>query len=157
MKRPGSWQIAAAATLVVALFAAFAASRLPARAPYAGQPPLRTGTYILGGHELTLEIASSAEEQEKGLSDRLALAPNAGMIFPQNFPGRPGFWMKGMRFPLDFIYVRDGKAVEIKKDIRPTLLSPPFFPTAEVDAVIEVNAGWVAEHGVRVGDGFSPI
>jgi len=115
---------------------------------------LQQETVIINNSKLALEIAATPEEQVRGLGGRDSLLPDSGMIFPFVHPGKPGFWMKDMRFALDFIYVRGNKIVEFKEAVKPALVPTLFFPAEDVDAVIEVNAGWVAAHGIRVGDIF---
>jgi len=53
-----------------------------------------------------------------------------------------------MHFPLDFIYFNGGRVVELKENVSNTDLTP-FAPNEPVDAVLEVNAGYVAAHGTR--------
>lgn len=104
------------------------------------------------GSRVSVEVASTPSQQELGLSYRESLAPDAGMLFSFDVPARPAFWMKGMNFPLDFIYMRRGIVVELKESVPNAIIPAPFFSNEEVDAVLEVNAGWVKAHGVKVGD-----
>jgi len=106
----------------------------------------------INGTSLFLEKAITSDEQAKGLSGRTSLPPDGGMFFPFDPPKRAGFWMKDMVIPLDFIYVYKGDVVEVKEDVQPALVPLPFFPETNVDAVIEVNAGWVKTHNIKVGD-----
>ena len=115
-------------------------------------PGLPLEKLTIGNSKLTVEIASTAVEQEQGLSGRTALAADSGMLFPFSVPARPGFWMPNMNFPLDFIYIHQNQVVEIKENIRPAALPVPFYPAQDIDAVLEVNAGWVSAHGVKAGD-----
>ena len=78
-----------------------------------------------------------------------------GMLFPYDHKEQFEFWMKGMTFPLDFIWI-DGKTVaDITEnvqppsgDVRPTIVKP----MVAVDKILEVNAGTVARIGINVGD-----
>jgi uncharacterized membrane protein (UPF0127 family) len=137
---------AALATCASALFFLFAGSG------GSGQPALPTREISLGGIAVTAEIAADAEEQRRGLSGRRGLAPDAGMLFPVYPPARPDFWMKEMNFPLDFIYLSGGRVVEIKENILPASFPGFFRPAEDVDAVLEMSAGWAAARSVRVGD-----
>lgn len=103
-----------------------------------------------------VEIADSEPERSKGLSNRKSLADNRGMLFLYQVPGKYSFWMKDMLFPLDFIWIRESKIVGISinvpnptsSDAAPVMLNQ----TREFDAVLEVNAGFVQENGIKVGD-----
>jgi hypothetical protein len=112
---------------------------------------LETRSIMVGTAKLTVEVAATSAEQEQGLSDRPSLPADAGMIFPMSPPSQPPFWMPRMHFPLDFIYFNGGRVVELKENVSNTDLTP-FAPNEPVDAVLEVNAGYVAAHGIKVGD-----
>lgn len=109
----------------------------------------------VGGNQLMVEIRDDEKERALGLSYRESLPPNQGMVFVFASPGRYGFWMKGMRFPLDMIWVRAGKVVDISTMV-PNPLNDEAVPVtrtprSEVDMVIEVNGGWVRERQVEIG------
>ncbi len=114
-------------------------------------PGLKTQPLAIVGAKLSVEVAVTGAEQGQGLSDRPSLAPDAGMLFPFSPPARPPFWMLRMHFPLDFIYLNGGRVVELKANVSHTSLKP-FAPQQPVDAVLEVNAGYIASHGIKVGD-----
>ena len=120
-------------------------------APVSYNSDLETRTITVGSAKLSVEVPATAAEQQQGLSDRPSLAPNSGMIFPMSPPSQPPFWMPRMNFPLDFIYLNGGRVVELKENVSNTDLTP-FAPNEPVDAVLEVNAGYIAAHGIRVGD-----
>lgn len=105
--------------------------------------------------KLQVEVARTAKERAQGLSNRNFLPANQGMIFIFDRAGEYTFWMKGMRFPLDFMWIANGKVVEVTTNVEaPTAEnSVPITvkPKVPVTSVIEVNAGWVAESGVEVG------
>jgi hypothetical protein len=112
---------------------------------------MKTVTVHVGGAAVQAEVADTPEAREKGLSGRTALALNVGMLFVFDGPGRTGFWMKGMRFPLDFIYLKDDAVVDLRENVVVPSIPSPFFPSTDFDAVLEMNAGWVAAQGIRVG------
>lgn len=129
-------------------------------APTSNNPPtqeLKKGTVHIGNKSFPVEIADNDDTREQGLSDREILAADAGMIFIFPQPGPHGFWMKNTNFPLDFIWVRDGKVTEISSDV-PTQLGVTerelkvYKPKEPIDWMIEVNAGFAAKKGINVGD-----
>jgi uncharacterized membrane protein (UPF0127 family) len=69
----------------------------------------------------------------------------------------PVFWMRGMNFPLDVIWINKGKVVAVSENIQPepgkkdnelTLYPAPVA----IDMVLEVGAGFVQKNNVKVGD-----
>ena len=71
----------------------------------------------VGQAEVRVEVAVTAEQKSRGLAGRENLAEGEGMMFVFDQPGQYGFWMKGMKFPLDFVWIADNKVVEITEDI----------------------------------------
>ena len=113
----------------------------------------------VGEAVFAVEIARTPQERARGLGERDSLPGSSGMLFVFESGRAPTFWMKGMRFPLDFIWVgQDCRIVDVLRDV-PT--PPPDTPDSEIvrvrtDAeavyIIEVNAGELERHGVEVGD-----
>ncbi len=111
----------------------------------------------IGKQMLMVEVRQTEAELELGLSWRERLGENEGMIFMYPAKQRVAYWMQGMQFPLDFLWVAEGKVVEITESVpAPTQENPvvrTVSPRVEADMVVEVNAGWVKAHRVVVGDG----
>jgi len=129
----------------------------------AGQPgqneenPVRATCAELGTGTatITLECASTPELGELGLSYRDSLAPNHGMLFLFNPPQSAGIWMKGMKFPLDILWLdQDFRIVTLKERISPDTYPTPFFPAKPVSYVIELPAGFAKAHQLSVGSVF---
>lgn len=103
----------------------------------------------------TVEVAANEKQKQKGLGGRASIPEMHGMLFPYNHKEQFEFWMRGMRFPLDFIWI-DGKNVaDITENVPPPLENErPVIvkPLVSVDKVLEVNAGTVARIGIKVGD-----
>jgi len=98
---------------------------------------------------LQVEVADTEAKRSLGLSGRAMMDENTGMWFKFEIPGIYPFWMKDMKFPLDFIWIRGGKIVEIDKNIG---IPAVIIPKGKVDQVIEVNAGWVDKYDIKEGD-----
>ena len=79
------------------------------------------------------------------------------MLFVFDEERIPGFTMRGMRFPLDFLWISaDRRVVDVTEDV-PAPAAPGdelsgIRPSEPVLYVLEVNAGVVREVGVAVGD-----
>jgi uncharacterized protein len=104
----------------------------------------------IGTTRIRVEVADTEAKQNLGLSYRPALPRDHGMLFIFDKEGNYAFWMNGMNFPLDFIYLNDHKVVEVKENVPASDLTP-FYPAEPVDAVVEVSAGFVKQNGVAVG------
>lgn len=119
--------------------------------PKTPQKPLHIGSTVIQA-----ETRKTEAEQELGLSWRTSMGANEGMAFVYNFPQQVLYWMKGMQFPLDFIWVKQGKVIETSENVPAPLTENSkiytISPQQQVDIVIEVNAGFVKTHGVKVGD-----
>ncbi len=118
---------------------------------------LQTATLTVGKGTLIVEVAKTAAAQAHGLSDRPRLAQDRGMVFPISPPARPGFWIKDMSFPLDLIYIYQGRVVVIINNMPPLLVPIPFYPAALADMVLAVNAGWADKNHLVVGDPVSGL
>lgn len=104
------------------------------------------------------EVAQSEDERKKGLSGRDNLAPDSGMLFVLGTKTQPTFWMKGMKIPLDIIWIDDNKIVKIDKNIPSPQIDTPddklelYQSKQPVDYVLEVNAGFCDQNKIQIGD-----
>ena len=117
------------------------------------QNPLEPRVRI-GQTTYTVELAITDTEKQKGLGYRDTLDKNHGMLFPYDHSEKYSFWMKGMRFPIDILWIRDGKIVDISENVPVATSSvlPLYSPREPVNQVLELNAGTVAEDGISIGD-----
>lgn len=116
---------------------------------------LPVATVTIGSSTVQAEIVKTAEEQSRGLSFREGLADGKGMLFPFPRPVRPGFWMKGMRFSIDIIWIRDDRVVGISADLPVPQVGqslPGYYPDGLVTAALEVPAGWCTRNNIAHGD-----
>ena len=106
------------------------------------------------GQQIALEVADTARKQEKGLGDRDSLAWHHGMYFEYEQPAFYAFWMKGMRFSIDIVWLRDGRIVDLDANVpfEKGGNGPTLRPSVLADAVLEVPAGYAAANGWQIGD-----
>lgn len=103
---------------------------------------------------IPVELANTPQKQIKGLSYRENLLADSGMLFIfDNYQVR-GFWMKGMNFPLDIIWIASGQIVGVEKNVpvATTTPLPVYYSPQKVNLVLEVNAGFTDKNNIRVGD-----
>ena len=108
----------------------------------------------IGQAEVIVEVADTGEKRSQGLAGRDGLEENQGMWFRFDQPGQYGFWMKGMKFSLDFVWISGDRVVEITENVPVSNEDSPkvYQPQQPIEAMLEVNAGWVKGNGIKVGD-----
>ena len=55
-----------------------------------------------------------------------------------------------MKFPLDFVWINEGRVVDIREKVEITEMN--IKPGQPANKSIEVNSGWVEKHQIKVGD-----
>ena len=110
----------------------------------------------IGERVYTLEIAATKEEQSRGLGERDSLCDTCAMLFIFQDSSRHAFWMKGMRFPLDIVWLSGEKVVYVEREISAGS-TEVYRPKDDADRVLEFNAG--AADALRPGDSvhFLPL
>jgi len=98
-----------------------------------------------------VEIASTPEERSRGLSGRENLCEDCGMLFEFPEPGNYSFWMKGMNFPLDIIWIRENRVVYVARNIS-SEHQGTINPGVEADKVLEINSGLSEEYEIEEGN-----
>ena len=107
------------------------------------------------GAEFRVEVASTLADRAHGLSGRKGLAPNEGMLFVFEHPGLYAFWMNEMQFPIDMIWVAEGRVVGIAESMpipQPGIPPALYRPSIPIDRAIELSVGSVQMFGIHVGD-----
>ena len=113
---------------------------------------------MFAGVVLTVDLATTPQEQQIGLSGRASMPADRGMLFVFNQEGQWSFWMHEMNFPLDIIWFNANRQVVfIEQDLPPCTpqACPIFTPPVNSMYVLEVNAGFVKANGVSVGESFT--
>lgn len=115
----------------------------------------KSATLKSGDKTYTLEIADTPEKREKGLSERNSLAENRGMIFTFEKPDYHAFWMKGMKFPIDIIFLDGNKVITFYTDVPPPTDASEdlmlYQPDEPSNRVIELNAGEAEKAKIKPG------
>lgn len=127
----------------------------PWRTPF---PEARSRAEItVGDTPMTVDLAQQPDEQTLGLGYRNSLAPVDGMlfVFPTSEPHT--FWMKGMRFCLDIVWIEGGAITGAAESVCPDPAGTEdvdrerYASGQAVSFVLEVPAGWLAENGYGEG------
>jgi len=121
-------------------------------------PALPVTTVRIGDAAILAEVPQTPQDRARGLGERDFLPRDRGMLFVFDFEHPHAFWMRGMRFPLDFVWISaDRRVVEVTTEVPPQPGVPDaelrlYRPNAPVLYVLEVNAGAVEDLDIRVGD-----
>jgi len=111
----------------------------------------------INGQIFIADVVRDPDDQAQGLAGRDRLAANEGMAFLFDEEDRHGFWMKGMTFPIDIIWIRDNAIVGVDEYVFPEPDATDenrivYLPPEPVDSVLEVAAGRAQSLRVEVGD-----
>ncbi len=116
-------------------------------------------TATIGTNVIKLEVASTPQEIQHGLMGRTALDKDSGMVFLFKPASPTRFWMYNCFISLDMLFIKDGKIMRICENVPPCKSKDPSeCPTYPADEsvtaseVIEVNAGYCKQHGIKQGD-----
>ena len=101
---------------------------------------------------LDIEIAEDEATRERGLMYRESLAEHQGMLFVFHEDEPRSFWMKNTPLPLDMLFVdSNNRIVAIHQNTIP-YSEQEYVCTQHARYVVETNAGFVAKHGIALGD-----
>ncbi|HBO97016.1 MAG TPA: hypothetical protein DE315_03835 [Candidatus Omnitrophica bacterium] len=120
------------------------------------RPDARTADQVCFGDKcVQVEVVRKEEELHRGLQFRTSLAPDGGMLFVFQKSGPYAFWMKDTLIPLDMIWMdSERRIVHIEHNVPPCAADPcpRYPPSGPALYVLEINAGFAAKLGLKVGD-----
>ena len=144
--------------LAVLILAPAVAQAKPAVPSWRDRHPWSTevATVVVGTDELQAEIADTSPLQGRGLGYRDGLAPGTAMLFVFDDASIRTFWMKGMRFCLDIVWIDNDLIVGAAESVCPMPNTPDadlprYTSPFGVHYVLEVPAGWLATHSYGAG------
>ncbi len=115
-------------------------------------------TLLSGGKAIHVELATTDTERIQGLGNREAIASDEGMLFVFPMSDVHGIWMKGMRFPLDILWLekKDATSQELvvmamEEGVAPETFPRVFSPEVKTSLVLELKGGGATQHGIRIG------
>lgn len=107
----------------------------------------------IAGKMIKVELVTTLEEQERGLSGRDSLKKDKGMLFIFNQANKYSFWMKDMNFPIDIIWIGENfQVISIKKNASPDSYPETFSPNQDAKYVLEVISSFSEKNNLREGD-----
>ena len=131
----------------------------PAVPAWRADTPWATETAIVEfGHDtISAEIADTPELRERGLGYRDVLQPGTGMLFVYDIPAARSFWMKGMRFCLDIVWIELNRIQGAAESVCPEPGTDDadlhrYVSPVPVAYVLELPAGWLDTNDYDSGD-----
>ena len=121
--------------------------------------PLPAGPLVhIGDTVYVVDLAVTPAERTQGLSGRLSMDADRGMLFVYEEDGARTFWMPDMHFPLDMVWIRaDCTVAGVTADVPNPPLDTPrdqleLYPSSGmVRFILELNAGQAAMQGIEPG------
>jgi len=115
-------------------------------------------TLDIRGASITAELAETIFERSRGLSGRQSLGADEGMLFLFDTVEPHTMWMKDMAFPIDILWIKNGRVVDLEEGARPEPGIPDasltrYSPDSAAELVLELPAGFARMHGILIGDG----
>lgn len=101
---------------------------------------------------IDIEIADDDLQTQRGMMYRRSLEQDHGMLFIFPDETERSFWMKNTLIALDILYVDAAKNIVSITENAPPRSEQSIWSEFPAKYVVEVNAGFVAIYGIRVGD-----
>ena len=122
-----------------------------------GNSKYKQATVTIKGERFRVDVADTMVSRGLGLEGRTGLTTSEGMLFVFNSLANRTFWMKGVSFSIDIIWIAGDKVVGFAENTVPHKdepLNKVFrYPSVnKVNRVLEVTAGTVERLGIVVGD-----
>ena len=120
----------------------------------------------VGGFTFVVDVADTYERRDLGLGRRDELARERGMWFDMGGTGNATFWMRGMRFPIDIVWISDefvvtgvAEQLPFPEPGTPDSGLPRYSSGVPIRYVLEINAGLADELGIGEGSvvGINPV
>jgi len=125
-------------------------------------PPLKPdGTLEIVSSKGSIQVAYELRHTTPGIAVGMMLrhgfdGENRGMLFRYAWRATRRFWMKNCRIPIALAYIARGRIEQIVA-MQPQWGAPAgelryYQSSTPVRWVLEMPAGWFADHGVKIGD-----
>ena len=114
--------------------------------PHSTFPKPDTVTFVV-------EVVSEERDIRKGLAGRDSLENSRGMLFVLDRTKDNAFWMSGMKFSLDLIFLdTEMKVIGIMENLQPCTQCDIYRPAKPAAYALEINSGLARKRGIAIGD-----
>lgn len=112
---------------------------------------------FVGKKKISVELALTPEQQERGLMFRKSLNKDEGMLFVFPVEETLSFWMKNTIIDLSIAYIDATKKIIDIQEMKATKLNdtkePKTYPSKKpAQFALEMSKGWFKKHNIKVGD-----
>lgn len=97
------------------------------------------------------ESVKTTEKIELGLGGRDNLPEGRGMLFEMPEDDVQRFWMKGMRFAIDIIWIENNRVTGCEKNVSPAD-QRIFTSPGDARFILEVPEGFCDRHKIKIND-----
>ena len=134
----------------------------PTPAPTATPSGYPQAEVTVEGFTFLVDVADTWERRGLGLGGRDEMAREVGMWFDMGGTREATFWMRGMRFPIDIVWIADDLVVTgvaerlpFPEPGTPDSALPLYSSGVPIRYVLEINAGLAEELGIGEGSAVS--
>ncbi len=114
-------------------------------------------TVSLNNHNYRFEVVNTPTSTTQGLSGRDQIGSDGLLFIFPRFDFQQ-FWMKEMKFDLDFVWLANLKIVDLTANVpHPASVTerlPIYSPKVQVNEVLELPAGTISKWQLTTGDTF---
>ena len=117
----------------------------------------QTAEISVGTTAVRVDLALTPAQQQLGLGYRNGLDEGTGMLFVFSESSERSFWMKGMRFCLDIIWIDGNEITGAAESVCPDPVGTPdgerqtYSSSGPASLVLEMPAGWLSANGYGPG------
>lgn len=130
--------------------------------PFALAKLEKKSIHFSNGKSLSVEVAQSSSDRQKGLMGRTELKENTGMLFVFKRPQQLSFWMKNTYIPLSIGYFDKNKVLKkLYHNMKPQKMLElnqdlTNYPSqCKCQYALEVNIGWFKKNNIKPGMTFT--
>lgn len=106
----------------------------------------------VGTASIQAAVADTEAERNKGLSDKVHITDNHGMLFVFDYDKKWPIWMKDMRVAIDIVWIdADKKVVDVKHNVSPDTYPSYYEPSGNARYVLEIASGVARRANIEPG------
>ena len=155
--------LAAVALIIFFAFFAYRFADFNGKQPFSEQDRLQDISLLFPGYKsavvvapnmrISVAVADTDYKKTKGLGGVTNLPENSGMLFVfENSDFHP-FWMKGMKIPIDIVWINENyQVVYLEENVKPESYPNVFMPDKKARFVLEISAGSAEKSGLSFGN-----